>query len=103
MAKIGESCTYVNTVASIKPDFKHYHKLKTKVWINADRPVIKIGLLRKCKRFKVFYEKCCTYESTLIDEDLKRIIKRLKNYLRKRRGNKKKIKKEKTKIMDSPY
>ncbi|KAK3717304.1 hypothetical protein QZH41_002309 [Actinostola sp. cb2023] len=83
MAKIGESCKYVTTLASIRPDNSHYHKLKTKVWVNAEKPVIRVKLLRKCKRFKAFYEKCCVYESRLIDQDLKRMIKRLKKYLRK--------------------
>lgn len=103
MAKIGDSCTYASSLTSIKPDFRHFHKMKTKLWINSERPVVKVKLLRKCKRFKAFYEKCCSYESEMIEMDIKRMIKRLKNFLKKRRmGKKKRTKMTKGKASDFP-
>jgi len=97
MAKVGEKCEYVTTLASLRPDFQHYHKLKTKIWEKtSEKPSLKVRMLRKCKRYKAFYEKCCNYEARLIDEDLKRMIKRLKKFLRKMKKEGKKSKRDKT-------
>ena len=54
--------------------------MKTAVWTRRSHP-IKRRLLAKCKPFKVFYEKCCRYEYYLIEDDLVRAKKKIKDYL----------------------
>ncbi|XP_032237006.1 uncharacterized protein LOC116617915 [Nematostella vectensis] len=84
MAKIGEACVYATTLASIAPNNEHFHKMKTKIWIHPARPFKNVRL-RKCKKYKVAYEKCCAYEADLIDQDLKRMLNRLQEFFEKRR------------------
>lgn len=85
VAKIGETCTYTSNIDHIYPD-SHFHQMKTSVWTRRSRP-IKQRLLQKCKPFKVFYEKCCHYEYSLITRDLLKAKRRIKQYLREIRKN----------------
>lgn len=85
VAKIGETCTYTPNVDHIYPD-SHFHQMKTSVWTRRSHP-IKRRLLQKCKPFKVFYEKCCHYEYSLITKDLLQQKRRIKQYLREIRKN----------------
>lgn len=85
VAKIGETCTYSSDVDHISPD-KHYHQMKTAVWKRRNHPINR-RLLPKCKPFKVFYEKCCRYEYSLIEADLLKAKKRIKQYLKEVRKN----------------
>ena len=96
MAKIGESCTYATTMAQIHPNAAHYHMMKTSVWTKHPHP-IKIRRLQKCKRYKAYFQKCCFYESSQIDEDIRRMSKKV-NLLRKRFSKKKPNLRSKTKM-----
>jgi len=85
VAKIGETCTYSPNGDHIYPD-SHYHQMKTYVWIRRSHPINR-RLLHKCKPFKVFYEKCCHYEYSLITQDLLRAKRKIQQYLREIRKN----------------
>lgn len=80
VAKIGETCTYSPNVDDIFPN-SHWHQMKTAVWTRRSHPINR-RLLPKCKPFKVFYEKCCNYEYSLITEDLLRAKRKIKQYLK---------------------
>lgn len=85
VAKIGETCTYTTNVGDISPN-KHFHQMKTAVWTRRSHPINR-RLLAKCKPHKVFYEKCCNYEYSLIEQDLIKERKKIKQYLRQVRKN----------------
>lgn len=85
VAKIGETCTYAANVDRIHPD-SHFHQMKTSVWMRHSHPITRRSL-QKCKPFKVFYEKCCHYERSLITKDLLEAKRKINQYLREIRKN----------------
>ena len=86
VAKIGIKCTYTENIDNIYPN-SHYHQMKSSIWMTVKRQPINERLLQKCKPYKVFYEKCCLLEYSLIEEDLRRKRKKLTQYLRQIRKN----------------
>lgn len=86
VAKIGEACTYTSNIDRINPN-EHYHQMKTAIWMSPTPHPINRRLLAKCKPYKVFYEKCCRYEYSSIEEELVKTRKKLTKYLREVRKN----------------
>ena len=84
VAKIGDSCTYVQSLAAIKPDLRRFHKLKTRLWQNKGGNPINVHKLQKCRRFKAYYEKCCLTEAARMVKDIRRLSKTLQRYLHKK-------------------
>ncbi|CAH3106392.1 unnamed protein product [Pocillopora meandrina] len=85
VAKIGETCRYTSNPDEISPN-RHFHQMKTAVWKRTSHPINR-RLLAKCKPHKVFYEKCCNYEYSQIEQDLIKERKMIHSYLRQLRKN----------------
>lgn len=85
VAKIGETCRYTSNPDEISPN-RHFHQMKTAVWKRTSHPINR-RLLAKCKLHKVFYEKCCNYEYSQIEQDLIKERKMIHSYLRQLRKN----------------
>ncbi|PFX17775.1 uncharacterized protein LOC111340393 [Stylophora pistillata] len=85
VAKIGETCRYTSNVDEISPN-RHFHQMKTAVWKRTSHPINR-RLLAKCKPHKVFYEKCCNYEYSQIEQDLIKERKMIHSFLRQLRKN----------------
>jgi len=101
MAKIGESCEYATKMANIHRNFAHFHMMKTSVWTKHSHP-IEVRRLKKCRRYKGYFEKCCIYESSQIDKDLQRMRKRVR--LLKQRFSREKTKQDvKQKVTEKLY